>query len=110
MNTFFSSENKRTYNDFKKQISPQIQSFFDSLRDYCFSLGSNVIEDVRMHRIVFCKSITFRWFVDMEPEQDTMLLKIQKSRKESYQTIRIKADENLDQVKDFLRDAFNAIR
>ena len=110
MNTFFSSENKRTYNDFKKQISPQIQSLFDSLRDYCFSLGSNVIEDVRMHRIVFCKSITFRWFVDMEPEQDTILLKIQKSRKEPHQTIRIKVDENLDQVKDFFRDAFNTIR
>ena len=45
----------------------------------------------------------------MEPEQETILLKIQKSRKEPHQTIRIKADENLDQVKDFLRDAFNII-
>src|SRR3989304_2713384 len=98
MNTFFSSENKRSYINLKKQISPQIQSLFDSLRDYCFSLGSNVIEDVRMHRIVFYKSITFRWFVDMEPEQDTILLKIQKSRKEPHQTIRIKADEAVAQV------------
>lgn len=109
MNTFFSSENKRSYVDFKKQISPQIQSLFDSLRDYCLSLGNNVIEDVRMHRIVFCKSITFRWFADIEPDKETILLKIQKSRKEPHQTIRIKVYENLDQVKYFLRDAFNTI-
>lgn len=109
MNTFFSSENKKSYIDFKKQISPQIQSLFDSLRDHCFSLGSNVIEDVRMHRIVFCKSIPFRWFADIEPDKETILLKIQKSRKEPHQTIRIKDDKNLDQIKDFLRDAFNTI-
>jgi hypothetical protein len=110
MNTFFSSGNKRIYNDFKENISPQIQSLFDSLRDFCFSLGSNVIEDVRMHRVVFCKSITFRWFVDMEPERDSILLKIQRNRKEPLSIIKIKSDDNLDQVKEFLKDAYITIR
>ncbi len=110
MNTFFSSGNKRSYNNFKENISPQIQSLFDSLRDFCFSLGSNVIEDVRMHRVVFCKSITFRWFADMEPDKDSILLKIQKNRKEPFLTMKIKADDNLDQVKEFLRDAYITIR
>ncbi|HXV66533.1 MAG TPA: hypothetical protein VD731_04850 [Nitrosopumilaceae archaeon] len=108
MNTFF-SENKRSYVDFRKQIPPNIQSIFDSLRDYCFSLGSNVIEDVRMHRIVFCKSITFRWFADMEPEQDTVLLKIQRNRKEPHQSFRITVDDDLKPVKDYLKDAFKTI-
>lgn len=108
MNTFF-SENKRSYDNFKKQITPNIQSIFDSLRDYCFSLGSNVIEDVRMHRIVFCKSFTFRWFADLEPEQDAVLLKIQRSRKEPNQTFRITVDDDLKQVKDYLKDAFKTI-
>lgn len=109
MNTFFSSGNKRSYNDFKENISPQIQSLFDSLRDFCFSLGSNVIEDVRMHRVVFCKSITFRWFVDMEPDKDSILLKIQRNRKEPFSTIKIKVDDNLEQVKEFLKDAYITI-
>jgi predicted transport protein len=109
VNTFFSSGNKRSYNDFKENISPQIQSLFDSLRDFCFSLGSNVIEDVRMHRVVFCKSITFRWFVDMEPQKDSILLKIQRNRKEPLSTMKIKDDDNLDQVKEFLRDAYITI-
>lgn len=110
MNTFFSSGNKRSYNDFKENISPQIQSLFDSLRDFCFSLGSNVIEDVRMHRVVFCKSITFRWFVDMEPDKDSILLKIQRNRKEPFSTMKIKVDDDLEQVKELLKDAYITIR
>ncbi len=109
MNTFFSSGNKRSFDDFKKQISPKIQSSFDSLREFCLSLGGNVVEDVRMHRVVFCKTITFRWFADMEPNQDTILLKIQKNRKEPHQIIHIKPDENLDKIKNILKDAFNTI-
>lgn len=69
-----------------------------------------MIEDVRMHRVVFCKSITFRWFVDMEPDKDSILLKIQRNRREPILTMKIKADDNLDQVKEFLRDAYITIR
>ena len=63
-----------------------------------------------MHRIVFCKSITFRWFVDIEPENESILLKIQRSRKEPQKIIRIKPNENLNEVKEFLKDAFDTIR
>lgn len=109
MSTFFSTGSKRTYTDFKKQVPLQIQSLFDSLREFCFSLGDNVIEDVRMHRIVFCKSITFRWFVDIEPEKDSILLKIQRSRKESQKIIRLKPNESLDTIKIILKEAFETI-
>ncbi len=109
MNTFFSSGNKRSFVDFKKQISPKIQSSFDLLRDFCLSLGGEVIEDVRMHRVVYCKTITFRWFADIEPREDTIVLTIQKDRKEPNQIVELKADENLDEVKKFLKEAFNTI-
>ena len=109
MISFFSTGSKRSYEDFKKQIPIEVQSLFDSLREYCFSLGDNVIEDVRMHRIVFCKSITFRWFVDIEPENNSILLKIQKNRKEPQMIIRLKPDENLEKIKAVLKDAFNEI-
>jgi predicted transport protein len=110
VSTFFSSGNKRSYDDFKKQISPQTQSLFDYLREYCLSLGSGVIEDVRMHRVVFCKTITFRWFVDMEPQQDGILLRIQKNRKEPNRIIHLKTDERLEKVKNMIKEAFNTIR
>jgi hypothetical protein len=110
MDGIISFGTKRSYDEFKKQISPKIKSYFDLLRDFCFSLGENVIEDVRMHRIVFCKSITFRWFVDMEPEMDAIIIKIQKSRKEPSKKILVKPNDDLDEIKCGIKDAYITIR
>jgi len=99
----------RDYDNFKKQITPSIRPLLDSLRDYCFSFGKNVVEDVRMHRIVFCKSMTFRFFADMEPQQDSILIKIRRDRKEPQKEVEIKPGQTLDELKKLLLDAYNTI-
>jgi len=104
----FSGHN-RTYDDFKKQLAPTVKPVFDSLRDYCFSLGKNVIEDVRMHRVVFCKSMTFRFFADMEPQQDSILIRIRRDRKEPQKDVLIKPGQDLSEIKNLLLDAYNTI-
>lgn len=101
---------KRTYEDFKKQIPMPVFSAFDSLRQYCLSLGANVVEDVRAHRIVFGKSLSFRWFADLEPEGDAIIVKIQRSRKEPFKTISVKHGQTLDEIKNSMLDAYNTIR
>ena len=101
--------NKRNYDDFKKQIPIKIQPLFDSIRDYCFSLGENVVEDIRMHRVVFGKSMTFRWFADVSPEENSVIIKIQKSRKEPHNILQIDLDQNLDELKEILKEAFETI-
>ena len=101
--------NKRNYEDFKKQIPIPVLPLFDSVRKFCFSLGNNVLEDVRMHRIVFCKSMTFRWFADVEPEEEGIIIKIQKNRKEGIQTIQIKKDQNISEFEQIIREAFEKI-
>ena len=103
------SANKRTYDDIKKQLTYQIEPLFNELRNYCLSLGKNVVEDVRMHRIVFGKSMTFRFFADIEPQRDSVLIKIRKDRKEPLREINVKPNENLDQIKSLLSDAFHSI-
>jgi hypothetical protein len=103
------SGNHRSYQEFQKQLTPVVKPLFDSLRDYCFSLGTNVIEDVRMHRVVFCKSMTFRFFADMEPRADSVLIKIRKDRKEPTREIGIKICQDLSEVKNLLSEAYKAI-
>ena len=76
----FSNSMNRSYDDFRKEVDPKVQPLMDSLQKFCFTLGNNVVEDVRMHRVMFCKSFALRWFVDVEPQKDSILLKIQKSR------------------------------
>ena len=82
---------------------------FEEMREFCFSWGDNIIEDVRMHRVVFCKSMTFRWFADLQPSEEGIILKIQKNRKEPVEIIKILKDENITRQKEIIRNAFNEI-
>ncbi len=110
MEGIISFGNKRSYDDFKKQIPSQVLPLFDSIREFCLSLGKNVVEDVRMHRVVFCKSITFRWFVDVEPEREGVIIKVQKNRKEPVQIVKIKKDQQISAFSQMLKVAFEEIR
>lgn len=109
MNNLISFGEKRSYEDFKKQLSPVMFPLFDSLRNFCFLLGKNVVEDIRMHRIVFCKSIIFRWFVDMEPQEESIKIKIQKNRKELQEILLIKTNKDVEHAKELIQNAYNSI-
>ena len=100
---------KRSYEDFKKQIPISVLPLFDSIRKFCFSLSDKVIEDVLMHRVVFCKSMTFRWFVDVEPEREEVIIKIQKSRKYPIQIIQIKTNQEISEITQIIKDAFEKV-
>src|SRR5574337_532086 len=103
------SGKKRTYDEFRSSIPSSIVTLFDELRNYCFTLGNNVIEDVRMHRVVFAKSITFRSFADIEPQRDFVIIKIKRDRKEPEKQIQVKLSDNLDEIKKLLLDAYTNI-
>lgn len=109
MEGIISFGNKRNYEDFKKQIPSSVLPLFDSIREFCFSLGENVVEDIRMHRVVFCKSITFRWFADVEPQKEGVIIKIQKDRKEPIQIIQISKEQKISEFGDLIKDAFEKI-
>ena len=109
MDGMISFGKKRDYDDFKKQIPSSVQPLFDSIREFCLSLGENVVEDIRMHRVVFGKSMTFRWFADVEPEREGIIIKIQKSRKEVPQILQIKVGQEITKLKEIIKNAFEAI-
>ena len=101
---------RRDYGDFKRQVPEQVLPLFDSVREFCLSLGDSVIEDVRMHRVVFCKSMTFRWFADVEPAEDGIIIKVQRGRREPAGIIRIGKDGQVSEFGHAIRDAFEAVR
>ena len=102
--------NGRTYADFQRQIPEPVKPLFDKLRTYCMSLDDKVIEDVRMHRIVFCKTMTFRWFADLEPTQSSIIIKIQKERKLEAKILEVTPEQELTKIEATLKDAFTTIR
>ena len=109
MEGMISFGNKRNYNDFKKQIPIPVLPLFDSIREFCFSLGDKVIEDVRMHRVVFCKSMTFRWFADIEPKKDGIIIKIQKNRKDPIIILEIGKEQEISEFTQTIKNAFEEI-
>ena len=102
--------NGRTYEDFQRHIPEVVKPLFDKLRTYCLSLDDKVVEDVRMHRIVFCKTMTFRWFADLEPTQSSIIIKIQKERKIEPKVLEITPEQELSEIESLLKDAFTTIR
>ena len=102
--------NGRTYEDFQRQIPKPVKPLFEKLRTYCKSLDEKVIEDVRMHRVVFCKTMTFRWFADLEPTQSSIIIKIQKERKTEPKILEITLEHDLSEIENDLKDAFTNIR
>jgi hypothetical protein len=103
------SGNKRTYDEFRSSIPSSITTLFDELHSYCLALGQNVVEDIRMHRVVFAKSIKFRSFADIEPQRDYVIIKVKKDRKEPEKELQIKPNDNLDEIKKLLLDAYTSI-
>ena len=102
--------NGRTYEDFQRQIPETVKPLFDKLRAYCKSLDDKVIEDVRMHRVVFCKTMTFRWFADLEPTEKSIMIKIQKERKIEPIVLEVTPEQELSKLEFTLEDAFTTIR
>ena len=109
MNNLGFFENKKSYEDFEKQIDRSIKPLFELIRSYCLSLGQNVVEDVRMHRIVFGKSITFRSFADVEPLENSILVKVRRDRNEPQKEIEVTSEQGLSELKKLILEAYNVI-
>ena len=75
----------------------------------CIRDSDKSIEDIRMHRVVFCKSMTFRWFADFEPMHNSILIKIQKNRKTPIESLEVFPDNDITELKQILKDAFDSI-
>jgi len=102
--------NRRDYEDFRRQIPEGLSPLYDSIRNFCLGLAENVVEDVRMHRVVFCKSIAFRWFADVAPEGDRIVIKIQRGRREPFGTVEVSSQEDFERIKPALREALEGMR
>ncbi|WP_428325024.1 hypothetical protein [Nitrosopumilus sp.] len=109
MEGIISFGNKRSYEDFKKQIPIDVLPLFDSIREFCFDLGENVVEDIRMHRVVFCKSMTFRGFADVEPQKEGVVIKLQKSRKKPIEIIQINKSQQISEFGDLIKEVYKKI-
>jgi hypothetical protein len=79
----------------------------DELREYCMGLGG--VESVRAHRIVYGRGMSYRWFADMEPADDHIILKTQRGWRHPPHCILVPYGGNTSGARDMIRAAYDAV-
>ncbi|MDA7960455.1 MAG: hypothetical protein MPJ08_07005 [Nitrosopumilus sp.] len=98
----------RSYSDLREEAGA-CAPLLDILRDACMSLDG-AVEDVRMHRVVFGKTVSFRWFADLAPDGDAVVVKIQRDRKEEPRVLRVSDAGDAEGLAPALAEAHGSIR
>jgi hypothetical protein len=91
-------------------LEEQTKTSLLNLRNFTKSLGDNVIEEVRPHRIIYAKSLTFRAFLDIQPTKGSLTISLRKSRSESTTNHIVKTVEDIENVKPQIAEAYEKIK
>ncbi len=91
-------------------LEEETKTLLLNLRNYVKKLGNSVIEEVRPHRIVYAKSLTFRTFLDIQPKKDSLTISLRKGRNESTINHTVKTAEDIENVKPQIANAYENIK
>jgi len=80
------------------------------LRNFVRSLGSNVIEEVRPHRIAYSKTMNFRIFLDVAPAGDSLMLSVKFGRAAPPASLTVRTNEDLEAAKKQIAEAYQKIQ
>jgi hypothetical protein len=106
----YSDESAIPFENHVEGLEEQTKTSLLDLRNFVKSLGNNVIEEVRPHRIVYAKSLTFRTFLDIQPKRDSLTISLRKSRSEAIMIQTVKTIEDIDNVKPQIVEAYEKIK
>src|SRR5215469_12868612 len=112
MNKFglYSDKSAIPFENHLEGLEEETKTLLLNLRNYVKSLGNNVIEEVRPHRIVYAKSLTFRTFLDIQPKRDSLTISLRKGRNESTINHTVKTVEDIESVKPQIANAYENIK
>jgi predicted transport protein len=81
-----------------------------NLRAFVRSLGDNVIEEPRPHRIAYAKSLNFRVFADVQPKEDCLIVSIRRGRTDPLVTCVVRNPSELEAAKSQISEAYSMIK
>ena len=69
----YSDKSATPFENHLEGLEEEIKASLLDLRNFVKSLGNNVIEEVRPHRVTYAKSLTYRTFLDIQPRKDSLI-------------------------------------
>src|SRR6185503_12633248 len=106
----FNNPNQIPFENHLERLQEPARTIMIDLRAFVKSLGANVLEEVRPHRVVYAKTMNFRIFLDIEPAVDSLVLSIKQSRTLPQEITRIKTTQDAEIVKKKIAEAFQKIQ
>lgn len=104
------SGSKIPFETYLNKLDNPLKSRLLDMRSFVLSLGDNVIEDVRPHRVVYSKTMNFRIFLDVEPAADSLILSIKSGRSVPPSILTVKSQEDLETAKMQIAEAYQRIQ
>lgn len=105
----YSEGPKISIDEHLSKLDDSMKEIFQEIRTFALSLGSNVIEEVRPHRVVYAKSFNFRTFLDIEPLNNTLAINVKMEPRSTPKTMNINSKERLQDIKDMIQKAYARI-
>ena len=109
---FGTSPGRITFESHLEKLKEPVRPIMVDLRKFVISLGSNVIEEVRPHRIVYSKTLNFRTFLDIEPTTggDSLVLSIRYGRDTPPVSLMVMTIEDAERTKKQIAEAYQKIQ
>lgn len=93
-----------------EKVKEPARSIMVDLRNFVKSLGGNVIEEVRPHRVVYTKTMNFRMFLDVEPAGDSLVLLLRYGRAAPPVTATVRTAQDAENAKKLIAEAYSKIQ
>lgn len=107
---FYSEKASISFESHLVDLQEETRELLLNLRKFINSLGDNVIEEPRPHRIAYAKSLNFRIFADVQPKEDSLIISVKKSRNEPLMSSMVKNLPELEAAKIQIAEAYNKIK
>jgi|SRR2546429_9733597 Domain of unknown function (DUF5655) len=106
----YSDKSATPFENHLEGLEEEIKASLLDLRNFVKSLGNNVIEEVRPHRVTYAKSLTYRTFLDIQPRKDSLIISLRKSRNETITNHTVKTVQDIENVKPQIAEAYEMIK
>lgn len=106
----FSAPNHIPFESHLEGLKEPTRTIMLDLRSFVKSLGSNVIEEVRPHRVAYAKTMNFRTFLDIKPAGDSLVLSVRYGRAAPPATATVKTVEDAENAKKQIVEAYQKIQ
>jgi len=106
---FYNNAPKISFDTHLINLHPDQRKILIELRNFVRTIGDNVVEDIRPHRIVYSKTLAFRNFLDVQLSIEEIIIATRKNRKETPIIYKISNKQDFEKLKEEIISAYKNI-